>query len=244
MKRYTSLILRTALVAGLLILLGVSAGIGRSQQRDEKCQRLVCRIVDADERAYVDEAELVALLKRHNAYPVGEYLHRVNLQQMENLVREHPMVRTAECYTSEDGSVRLRITQRVPLLKVVTANEAYFVDTDRKRMPVREEVRDTVLCVTGKVGEQTATGHIADFAEWLQDNVYWQPRIATLEVQDPRHVRLHQRRKGETILLGELDGYERKLQNAKRFYLQTQCIDKPHYTALDLRFRSQVVGIK
>lgn len=244
MKRYTSLILRTTLVAGLLILLGVSAGIGRSQQRDEKCQRLVCRIMDADERTYVDEAELVALLKRHNAYPVGEYLHRVNLQQMENLVREHPMVRTAECYTSEDGSVRLRITQRVPLLKVITANESYFVDTDRKRMPVREEVRDTVLCVTGKVGEQAAVGYIADFADWLQDNVYWQPRIATLEVQDPRHVRLHQRRKGETILLGELDGYERKLQNAKRFYLQTECISKPHYTALDLRFRAQVVGIK
>lgn len=244
MNKYTSIILRTALVAGLCILLGVAAGIGRSRQRDEKCQRLVCRIVDADEREYVDEAELVALLKRHNAYPVGEYLHRVNLQQMENLVREHPMVRTAECYTSEDGSVRLRITQRVPLLKVITANEAYFVDTDRKRMPLREEVRDTVLCATGKVGEHTAMGQIADLAEWLQKDDYWRTRIAAVEVQNPQHILLRQRNRGETILLGEWNGYEHKLHNAKRFYLQTQCIDKPHYTALDLRFRSQVVGIK
>ena len=242
--KYKSLILHTALVASLLLLLILATSIGRKQERTEKCARVVCRIADEEERAYVDEAELTALLKQHNAYPVGEYLHRVNLQHIENIVQQHPMVRTAECYTAEDGSVRLRITQRVPLLKVITANESYFIDTDRRRMPLSEQVRDTVLYAIGKVSEKTAMNQIADFAEWLQQDTYWQERILAIDIQSPRQVRLLQRHKREAILIGELEGYEQKLQNAKRFYQQTECINKPHYTAIDLRFRSQVVCIK
>lgn len=242
--KYTSFLLHTILVVGLCLLLALAAGMGRRQERTEKCDQLVCRIVDEEERAYVDEEELTSLLKQQNAYPVGEYVHRVNLQHIEDIVRRHPMVRTAECYTTENGSVMLQVTQRVPLLKVITANESYFIDTDHLRMPIRKQINDTVLCARGRIGEQSAAGCIADFAEWLQKEPYWQTRITAVEIQDPHHVRLCQRQKGETILIGVWEGYEQKLQNAKRFYQQTQCLQTPHYATLDLRFRSQVVCVK
>ena len=203
---------------------------------------MVCKIVDKDERLYVSEQELFTLLKQHNAYPVGEYLHRINLQHMENIIRQHPMVRTAECYTAEDGTARIRVTQRVPLLKVVTADEAYYIDTDRHKMPLRSSIHDTVPVAMGEVGFEMASTVLADFAEWVQEDDYWRAHIEAIDVRLPKQVCIKQTGKQEDLMIGDLMGYAGKLEKAEVFYRRTASMEKPRYRTLDLRYRGQVVA--
>ena len=237
-----SIILKSLVVVGLVALLALAVGTSRGKDREERCKELVCKIVDKDERSYVSEQELFTLLKQHNAYPVGEYLHRINLQHMENIIRQHPMVRTAECYTAEDGTARIRVTQRVPLLKVVTADEAYYIDTDRRKMPLRASIHDTVLIAMGKVGFEMASTVLADFAEWMQEDDYWSARIEAIDVRLPKQVCIKQNGKQEDLMIGDLMGYEGKLEKAATFYRRTANIERPRYRTLDLRFRGQVVA--
>ena len=237
-----SAILKMLVVVGLVALLVVAVGTSRGKDREERCKELVCKIADEDERSYVSEQELFTLLKQHNAYPVGEYLHRINLQHMENIIRQHPMVRTAECYTAEDGTARIRVTQRVPLLKVVTADEAYYIDTDRRKMPLRASIHDTVLIAMGKVGFEMASTVLADFAEWMQEDDYWSARIEAIDVRLPKQVCIKQNGKQEDLMIGALMGYEGKLEKAATFYRHTANIERPRYRTLDLRFRGQVVA--
>ena len=237
-----SAILKMLVVVGLVALLVVAVGTSRGKDREERCKELVCKIVDRDERLYVSEQELFTLLKQHNAYPVGEYLHRINLQHMENIIRQHPMVRTAECYTAEDGTARIRVTQRVPLLKVVTADEAYYIDTDRRKMPLRASIHDTVLIAMGKVGFEMASTVLADFAEWVQEDDYWSARIEAIDVRLPKQVCIKQNGKQEDLMIGDLMGYEGKLEKAATFYRHTANIERPRYRTLDLRYRGQVVA--
>ena len=237
-----SIILKSLVVVGLVALLALAVGTSRGKDREERCKELVCKIVDKDERLYVSEQELFTLLKQHNAYPVGEYLHRINLQHMENIIRQHPMVRTAECYTAEDGTARIRVTQRVPLLKVVTADEAYYIDTDRRKMPLRSSIRDTVPVAMGKVGFEMASTVLADFAEWVQEDDYWRARIEAIDVRLPRQVCIKQNGKQEDLMIGDLMGYAGKLEKAEVFYRRTASMEKPHYRTLDLRYRGQAVA--
>ena len=237
-----SIILKSLVVVGLVALLVLAVGTSRGKDREERCKELVCKIVDKDERLYVSEQELFTLLKQHNAYPVGEYLHRINLQHMENIIRQHPMVRTAECYTAEDGTARIRVTQRVPLLKVVTADEAYYIDTDRRKMPLRSSIHDTVPVAMGKVGFEMASTVLADFAEWVQEDDYWRARIEAIDVRLPKQVCIKQNGKQEDLMIGDLMGYEGKLEKAEVFYRRTASMEKPHYRTLDLRYRGQVVA--
>ena len=237
-----SIILKSLVVVGLVALLALAVGTSRGKDREERCKELVCKIVDKDERSYVSEQELFTLLKQHNAYPVGEYLHRINLQHMENIIRQHPMVRTAECYTAEDGTARIRVTQRVPLLKVVTADEAYYIDTDRRKMPLRSSIRDTVPVAMGKVGFEMASTVLADFAEWVQEDDYWRARIEAIDVRLPRQVCIKQNGKQEDLMIGDLMGYEGKLEKAEVFYRRTASMEKPRYRTLDLRYQGQVVA--
>ena len=237
-----SAILKMLVVVGLVALLVVAVGTSRGKDREDRCKELVCKIADEDERSYVSEQELFTLLKQHNAYPVGEYLHRINLQHMENIIRQHPMVRTAECYTAEDGTARIRVTQRVPLLKVVTADEAYYIDTDRRKMPLRSSIRDTVPVAMGKVGFEMASTVLADFAEWVQEDDYWRARIEAIDVRLSKQVCIKQNGKQEDLMIGDLMGYEGKLEKAEVFYRRTASMEKPRYRTLDLRYRGQVVA--
>lgn len=237
-----SIILKSLVVVGLVALLALAVGTSRGKDREERCKELVCKIADEDERSYVSEQELFTLLKQHNAYPVGEYLHRINLQHMENIIRQHPMVRTAECYTAEDGTARIRVTQRVPLLKVVTADEAYYIDTDRRKMPLQSSIHDTVPVAMGKVGFEMASTVLADFAEWVQEDDYWRAHIEAIDVRLPRQVCIKQNGKQEDLMIGDLMGYAGKLEKAEVFYRRTASMEKPRYRTLDLRYRGQVVA--
>lgn len=210
----------------------------------------VCSAVDytirhETETPFVSESELTELLRAHNQYPVGWTLDKVSLQAIEDLIGGHPMVRSAECYTTPQGVLRVDVTQRVPLLRVTTATESYYIDTDRRRMPVRETVRVEVLDATGSIGPQLASGSLSDFAEWLAGDSYWRGRIREIQVRNPRQISLLQRDGAETILLGDMNDYAKKLHKLRVYYERGGAeIGAGKYREIDVRFEGQVVGRK
>ena len=217
----------------------------QSRPTDVPCTALEYIISDSEERLYLSETELTALLQQEDIYPVGRKLNIVSLQRIENAIKRHPMVRTAECYLTPRQVVRIKLTQRVPILHVLTALENYFIDSDRKVMPARNAIRDKVLIVTGTVGVQTAAGIMTDFAIWLDDEDYWQERIHHVELKSPQMVYVYYRDKGkiDKAVLGSMRHYDRKLRKFRTF-LQNRPpeIQEKNYTEYDLRFRGQVIG--
>ena len=174
-------------------------------------------IDDISERMYLTESELNMLLYAEDVYPLGRKLNLVSLHRIERAIKAHPMVRTAECYLTPRNEVRVQITQRVPMLRVQTNTDTWLVDTDRRVMQARAAVKDTVLIVTGNVGTQMAVTQLADFAEWLQENRYWNARVHHLYVQSPFMLYLYLKdangkMQNERLVLGAMNGYERKLK--------------------------------
>lgn len=239
----TLIIIAIVLSVGLL-LCGVC--VGRVCKPDTVCTVLKYDISDFDKRLYLSEDELSSMLRAQNAYPVGKSLSHISTQRIEDVVRSNPMVRTAECFVNPKGELCISLTQRNPLLKVITADDSYIIDTDRKRMPVRAAINDPVLVVIGRVGERMASADIADFAEWLYANSYWQQRIKYMEVRTTHYVRLLPvDPQAEIIVLGDLENYAGKLHKLKIYYENsTQEVRDKQYKELDLRFKGQIVGRK
>ncbi len=210
------------------------------------CTSLRYTIKDADERMYLSENELNALLRAENIYPVGQAMNAVSLHRIESAIRRHPMVRTAECYRTPRNEVRIRLTQRIPLLRVQTPHEHYLIDTDRRIMQARAAVRDSVPMVMGNIGPQMAATSLADYAEWLQDNRFWRTRVHHLYVQSPFMVYAYLR--GEAmprVVLGSIRGHERKFAKL-RTYIEDGAEETAgkQYRELDVRFKGQIVARK
>ena len=229
-------------MAGLLVAAVVSGY--KNRPAEQECRSLRYMIEDREERLYLTEIELTQILRAKDLYPVDRVVAPTTLHSIEKTIAQHPMVRTAQCYITPRGEMRIRITQRIPILRVQTPVELYFIDTDRRVMAYRESVRDKLPVVTGNVGVTMASHALADFAQWLQRNDYWRARIHHIQVQNPQLVYLHLR--GEAmprVVLGSMRGYEQKL-NKLRVFLEngSEATKDKQYREIDLRFKGQVIG--
>lgn len=249
MSEITRIVLRGIGILFALALLVSAVWWGYTMTpTSEPCVAIGYDIEDSDERLYMTVGELNALLRSEDIYPVGRPIDRVSLQRIENVIRRHPMVRTAECYATPRQEVYVRLTQRVPLLRVQTAAETYLIDTDRRQMQARASVKDSVLRVTGAIGVQTAARQIADFAEWLQDNRYWRERIDHIHLRTPRMAVVYLKQplangQRPVVVLGTMSDYERKLAKLRTFIENSSdAIRDKQYYELDLRFRGQVIA--
>ena len=230
----------------VVILLTATVWGYRMRPADEPCRSLTYIIEDIDERQYVTPGDLNAILMANELYPIGRPLDAMTLHRIETTIAHHPMVRTAECYMTPQNDMRVRLTQRVPLLRVNVPGDAYIIDTDRRVMQARAVVRDSVLLVTGAVGVQMASGSLADFAQWLQDEPYWRQRIRYVYVASPQMIYLYIRgEKATRVVMGNLRNYESKLAKLRTFLENSEeaTRDKEYYE-YDVRFRGQVIGRK
>jgi len=233
---------------GITAALLLAAVIWGYQMRptDEPCVSLTYIIEDKAERLYLTEEELNQLLRSEDLFPIGRRLDLLSLHRIEQAVSHHPMVRTAECYLTPRNEMKIRLTQRVPLLHVQVPGDAYFIDTDRRVMEARVAVQDTVLLAKGAVGVQVASTQLADFAEWLQRNAYWRERVEYIRLQSPQMAHLYLRGENQPrIVLGNMHGYERKLRKFRTFLDNgAEALQDKQYTEYDVRYKGQVIGRK
>ena len=235
------------LVLACAILLSIATWVvgawASKQPTDAVCQRLEILLCDSAQHQFVSVDELQRTLQRRALLPVGKRWDEVSCQEIEQCLLQHDMIRTAECYKTSTGDVCVRLTQRVPMLYVTTAEGCYYVDTDRRVMPVRSSIEVSVPIFKGNVSQRAATEEYFDFVCWLQDDSYWSQRITQVHVRNPKQHVLKQRHVEGDILLGDLQGYEQKMERLRKLYVKGfDKIGYKSYKEYDLRYQGQVVG--
>jgi cell division protein FtsQ len=172
-------------------------------------------------------------------------MDEIDCHEIEQYLLEHEMVRDALCYKSPFGGLYIRVTQRIPELLVVTHDARYYVDSDRRVMPIRRQIDVDVPVVRGAVNERAAREEYYDFAMWLKEDRYWRDVISEVYVHSPKYLVLTQKDDHAKIVLGTMDGYAEKLAKLHKLYTRGLSeIEHPVYKEYDLRFEGQVVARK
>lgn len=243
MKKESVRLIVLSVAATLVVAYLVVGVVLPHTHTDERtCERLQIVPADSVQAYYVSETELVNILRAKGIYPVGKPMNQVRLDAIEKNILSHPMIRTAECYRQIAPSVVVRTTRRIPVLRVVTPYETYWIDADRKKMPFLPNTPTHVLSVTGHVGERLAQKDLFDLVTWIEHQRFWKQRITSIEVRRPNDIRLHQI-DNLTICLGDVSGYEKKMNNVRCWYKNgCDTLSTNPYNELDVRFRNQVVA--
>jgi cell division protein FtsQ len=237
------LLMTVAAVCCVTVLVG---GVWCSTRcNSSPCTEVSIVVKDSLKRHFVDATEIEGYLKSKGCYPLGDSMRLVDCHSIEQCLLNHDMVRKAECYQSPFGKVSIMIYQRIPVMGVVSNDGCYYVDSERRVMPVRGEMDNALLILRGAVSERAAREEYYDFVEWLSADEYWSTRIRDIYVHNPKNLVLRQKELKAKIILGELDGYAGKMEKLRVLY--TQGLDEigyPDYSEYDLRFDKQVVGRK
>lgn len=227
----------------MLAIAVIGVGVTASRQvADPVCSAITITVKDSTERQYVSPDELQQQLHKAGLWQVGQPLSHISCQTIEENLLTHPMLRQAECYKLVNGKMRIVVRQRQPLMRIA-GDEHYYIDTDRRLMPIRASVNTPVIVVSGRIGKQQAQGEMFDFVEWLNANNYWRDKIKAIHVINPKMIELTDSSNKYTIILGSLEGAPERLNALEKLYKEGfEHIGYPKYKQIDLQYAGQIIG--
>ena len=233
----------TALVIGYLIF---SASYFRDSSRERICERFEVVIKDSSRTRFVETQDVVALVKRVDLYPVGKKFGEINTLAIRDIILTNRLVESAEVFTTADGSIVASIRQREPVLRVISdAKGSFYVDKDRRIMPVSSNFTVYVPIATGVIDEEFAQNDLYDFAMFLHHNPHWDAWIEQIVVQKNNEVELILRAGDFKIIMGSLEDYPEKLAKFALFMEEgLNVVGWNRYTEINLKYENQVVGKK
>jgi cell division protein FtsQ len=154
------------------------------------------------------------------------------------------MIKVVECYKTPSGIVNIRILQRCPKFRVVGFG-SYYIDNDRKPMPISKNYAAYVPVVSGRATVSMMTSKMFDFVTFLEENPFWNAQIEQIYICDDMKIELVPRVGDAIIMLGTLDNYQARLEKLRKLYVKGfNVIGWNKYQTIDLQYKDQIVCSK
>ena len=241
MKRTLSIIVATLLFAYLIF----SIIILRGKQEEIDCQNLIVIIKDSADRQFLTTDNIVAILKSAQLNPVNRPMHSINTHAIEEKIAESELVSDVTAYKTPSGNIKIEITQKMPILRIFSARESYYVDESGGTMPADYQYATYLPVANGNIEKSLATTELYKFALFLQKNEFWNNQIEQIYVNTNKEVELIPRIGDHRIILGDFEDFEEKMNNLRLFYEQAiPKIGWEKYEVINLKYKNQIVCTK
>jgi cell division protein FtsQ len=232
------------LLAGYLVF---SVFYFRGKPKDGICSKFGVEIKNkaADEQL-VSADDIVKYIKAKGLDPTGKQLKDINTNAIEEAILANQLIKQADVFVTNDGSIKASIEERKPVLRVINSTgENYYIDDEGKKMPLSKCFAPYLPIATGTIKEDFARGDLYKFAVFLQNDKFWNAQIEQIIVLPNQDIELIPRVGNHRIVLGNLDGYKERLDKLLAFYrdgLNETGWNK--YSVINLKFDKQVVCTK
>jgi cell division protein FtsQ len=243
----------------------VSLGFSSREQGMMPCKGLRITVADETGNFFIEPSDIRGMLNSRGKKIKGSPISDINMGVLENIVYSNPYVSKVEVYSSIDGYVTIDIWQRDPVMRIINNdNEHFYVDDQGVFMPVSDQFTKPVVVASGFIfddyrqkGLAFASAHPADTAQkpvlvqlneialFLRDNPFWDAQIEQIYVNTNSEIELIPRVGDHSILIGNTNDLEEKMENLHVFY--TEAMKKTgwnQYEMINLKFKDQVVCTK
>ncbi len=189
----------------------------------------------------------------------GRPIEQVDVRQMAGIIAAQPAVKGVDVYTEQSGTMHIGVAQRRPVMRIALGEEGdVLLSGDMQFIPADLYPPQYLPVVTGEAlaaGDAARDeknllflGKLINFVESLNADPLWSSEIVQIVVHESSvpwgepEVELVPATGRYTILMGELDDTQRKLEKLALMYRNVL----PHegwdtYAVLDARYDNQVV---
>lgn len=231
----------------MIIILGyLTFAVSKYASKDSSvvCKRLDIHLLDKDKIQLISETDISKILAGNDLNPIGKNFRQIRTEKIEDQLKDNPMIKSAECYKTPSGTIVLNVEQRTPKF-IISGQENYYVDNDRKILPVSLNYAVYVPVVSGRITHAFAKGKLFDFVSYVIDNSFWNDQIEQIYVRDDQTVELIPRVGDAVIYMGKLDDYEKKLDHLLKLYkFGFNEMGWNRYKKIDLQYDDQIVCTK
>lgn len=254
MKKRKTIIKILVLGAWFLVLSGMATLLLAANGKEQvyTCTDVVIRIKGVGEKLYIDQGEILNLLKASAGNRiVGERIGKIKVGQLERILEKHLWIRDAELYFDNRDVLHVSVFEREPIARVfTTAGRSFYIDSAGHRMPLLPEVRVRVPVVTNftaaknlNAADSTQLRAVTTLARYITEHPFWNAQIAQIDITPEGSFELLPLLGNHTVLLGSSAELDEKMNRLFIFYKEV--IAKTgfdRYPLIDVRFRDQVIG--
>lgn len=249
MKGVMIKVLKAVGITCLLMMIGayfaLSTVVVQQKQSEAVCHTINVQIVDSTTAQLVVKEDVLSILEKKGKRLLGEKLSQIDLYQLEQLITEEKGINHCEVFTRLNGVVTLRIAQQSPILRLETVRGSFYLDNTGVLFSAIPQRTAYVPVVSGNIPIERKEWieQLYLFGNYIRNNRFWNAQIEQLYVHDLNNIEIIQRAGTHTtVMLGNLDRFETKLQKLYTFY-QTVASTQGwnQYTSIDLRYQNQIV---
>ena len=198
----TGLILIDILLAGYII--AAFSAFNKPEEKLYVCKDVNIVVEDASAYGFISSAEVERRLKKAELYPKGKALADVSTRKIEDALKKTPFVNRAECYKTQDGTVTVSITQRLPVVRIKSANnDDFYIDDQDCIMPNSEYTSDLIIA-TGNISRNYAVRYVSPLARILMADDMYRNLFEQINITSTLGVELIPRIGNHVVYLGHI----------------------------------------
>ena len=229
----------------ITVYLVMAVTVMNGKPSEQTCSGMELVIKDSIDYGFISKREVLRLLNGKKLSPIGKPMGEINTRQLEDELRQHPLIGNAECYRTSSNRVGIEITQRLPILRVMAANgENYYIDDKAHLMPIPNSAANVAI-VTGNVDRKFAAKELYELGMFLQRHPLWKAQIQQINVTAAKELELVPQVGDHIIFLGKPGNYENKFERLKTFYKRgLNEVGWNKYSRISLEFDNQIICTK
>ena len=252
--------------AGLFLYLVIALSFISEKKNNTICSHVNVHIKDSLTDRFITETDVKDFIHDLEIKVLGEPVKEVNIQNLEKLIIEKPVVRSSEVYFTADGDLHIEIDQRNPIVRVVNnKGQSYYIDKQGAIIPLRGNYASHVLIASGNIVEffeLTKTNwlrcnkvnkkkknysicEIYKMAKFIHADPFWSAQIEQIYLNEKAEYELIPRVGAHIIKFGPFENYEEKFRNLKAFYkkgLNNEGWNQ--YLEINLKYDNQIICTK
>ncbi len=201
LKKVGLVLIDIVLAAYIVVAL---CAFNKPEAKNNVCQDVSIVVSDATTHGFIDAKEIMDRLQKSGLNPKGKHFSQVSCRQIEEALLATPFVRTVECYKNEAGIVNIKVTQRMPTVRIKSVNgDDYYIDDKDKIMPKSDASADLIIA-TGHISRSYATMYVAPLARALMADDMSRNMFQQIHITKNMRVELVPRIGNHVVALGRL----------------------------------------
>ena len=243
-----------ALLAACLVVAYMS---GVSCRAPLKCTGLNVVIADSSMNRFVSKADVKKFLDKEYGEYVGMLLDSIDLAKVEKIFDGRSAVNKSEAYTTRDGMLNVKVTQRTPVVRFQKSDGGFYADAEGFLFPLQSSYASRVQVIDGDIPlkansgykgeitdekERAWLGKVIDLVNYMENSRTWKDKIVQITVCDGGELIMVPREGTERFHFGQPDEIQEKFRKMEKYYTAVvPAKGEKEYSVVNLEYDGQIV---
>ena len=206
------------------------------------CRGVDLHITDSLHFDLIDDDMILSLLQEHSVDPVGLPLDEIDLEKVETTLLLHPLVGKVQCYKTGGDLLRINISSKVPLVRVMNDRGQDFYVDSKGEILTQHSLAVQLPVATGHIDRRFASQELLQVVRAIDRSEFWKAQVEQINVTKDGQIELVPRVGEHLLILGTADDVESKLERFMNFYAKgLDNVGWNKYRSISVAYDNQVV---